>query len=167
VQRGVSASEAGSAVTLSGVMNTAEVRVAIGNASAQQLLVSANPPQITEGRGSEIVATVFDQFGNPVAGVPVFFGIGDTTVVGPSPTPTATPTATPTPGPITPPPATSPGTSYEHLDSQGAPIYTDTNGRAIDVLRTRWPREAQRRTVTVTVTVPVNGLTGEVTVTIN
>jgi hypothetical protein len=165
VQRGVAASEAGSVVALSGVMNTAEVRVVIGNANARRVLVSANPPRITESRSSQITATVFDEFGNPVAGVPVFFGIGDTTIVGPSPTPTptSTPTATPTPVPQTNPE----GTATESLDSQGTPIYTDTNGRATDLLRTRWPREGRQRTVTVTVTVPVNNLTGEVTVTIN
>jgi hypothetical protein len=163
VQRGVSASKARSPVSLAGVMASDNVEVTIGNANAQQIQISANPPRITESRSSQIVATVFDGFGNPVAGVPVFFGIGDSTVVGPSPTPTATPTATPTPAPQTNPG----GTGTESLDSQGTPIFTDTNGRATDVLRTRWPREAQQRSVTVTVTVPVNRLTGEVTVVIN
>ena len=65
-------------------------------------------------------------------------------------------------------PQTNPGgTGSESLDSQGTPVYTDTNGRATDVLRTRYPREAQQRSVTVTVTVPVPGLTREVTVVIN
>jgi hypothetical protein len=166
VQRGVSASDAASeaaSVAMAQAMVTTEVTVVIGNASARQLLLSANPPRITQSRSTQIVATVFDEFGNPIAGVPVFFSLGDTTIVNPSPTPTATPTGTPTP-----PPATSPGgTVYENLDSQGAPIFTDTNGRATDTLNTRWPREAQVRTVTVTATVPVNNLRATTTVTIN
>ena len=42
------------------------------------------------------------------------------------------------------------GGTGESLDSQGQPVFTDSNGQARDVLRTRWPREAQARSVTVT-----------------
>jgi hypothetical protein len=172
-QRGVSASDAGSVVSLAGVTANDDVEVTIGNANAKQILVSANPPRITESRSSEITATVFDDFGNPVAGVPVFFTVGGGTIVGPSPTPTATPTGTPTPTPVpgtTPAPGTTPpngGAGTEHLDSQGTPIFTDTNGRATDVLRTRWPREAQQRSVTVTASVPISGVSNNTTVVIN
>ena len=170
VQGGVSVSEAGSIVSLSGVMANAEARVTIGNANARQLRVTADPPRINESRSAQITATVFDDVGNPVAGVPVFFSVGGgTIVVGPTPTPTATPTGTPTPT-ATPVPGTTPpngGAGTETLDSQGNPVFTDTNGRATDVLRTRWPREAQQRSVTVTASVPVGGLSANTTVFIN
>jgi hypothetical protein len=152
VQRGVSASDAGGVVTLSGVMANDDVLVIVGNANATQLRVSADPPRITDSRSSQITATVFDAFGNPVAGVPVYFTVGGGAIVGPSPTPTGTPT---------PPPSTTPsepGAGTEHMDSQGSPVFTDTNGRATDVLRTRWPREGRQRSVVVTASVPIGSV---------
>jgi hypothetical protein len=170
--RGVSASGASSTAALAGVMANTTVRVTVGNASARQIRISADPPRITEGRTSQITATVFDEFGNPVAGVPVFFAIGNSTIVSPSPTPTptATPTGTPTPTPTAPPATTPPdgGAGTESLDSQGSPVFTDTNGRATDTLRTRWPREGRQRTVTISAAVPVGGnLSATTTVIIN
>jgi hypothetical protein len=165
VQRGVSASDAGAAVSLAGVMANTEVTVTVGNAAAKQIRVSADPPRITDSRSSQITATVFDEFGNPVAGVPVYFSVGGGTIVGPSPTPTASPTGTPTPPPATTPPSGGGGT--EHMDSQGTPVFTDTNGRATDVLRTRWPREGQQRSVTVTASAPIGNLSASVPVIIN
>jgi hypothetical protein len=37
--------------------------------------VTAEPPRLTTGRASTILAQVFDEFGNPVANVPVIFRI--------------------------------------------------------------------------------------------
>ena len=54
----------------------------------------------------------------------------------------------------------------ENLDSQGRPVFTDNNGEARDVLRTRVQAGAASRQVTVTAT-PSNGTAGSTTVTIN
>ena len=51
----------------------------------------------------------------------------------------------------------------ETLDSGGAPRYTDSNGQASDVLRTRAPVGGIQKTVTVTATT-ANGIDGSVTV---
>lgn len=54
----------------------------------------------------------------------------------------------------------------ELMDSGGSPIFTDTNGRAEDVMRTRRDRGDTQKTATVTATT-ANGITGSFTVTIN
>ena len=54
----------------------------------------------------------------------------------------------------------------ENLDSQGQPVFTDNNGEARDVLRTRVQAGASSRSVTVTATAS-NGASGTTTVTIN
>jgi hypothetical protein len=56
----------------------------------------------------------------------------------------------------------------ETMESQGRAVFTDNNGQATDVLRTRYPRDAVQKTVTVTATT-ANGIspTTPVTVTIN
>lgn len=41
----------------------------------------------------------------------------------------------------------------ETLASGGAPVFTDTNGQAVDQLQTRYPRDADPKTVSVTATV--------------
>jgi hypothetical protein len=151
VQRGFSASDVRVTAALSGIAVTASFPVFIGNQEAEQLIVTANPPRITETRPSTITANVTDAVGNPIAGVPVFFSVSTGSVPG-------TGTATPTPGGAAP---------TESLDSQGQPVFTDTNGQARDVLRTRWPREAQARSVQVTARVPANSLSENVTVGIN
>lgn len=56
--------------------------------------------------------------------------------------------------------------STEFMDSGGQPIFTDSNGQAEDVMRTRYPRDAAQRFVIVTVTT-ANGITGSVSVAIN
>ena len=53
----------------------------------------------------------------------------------------------------------------ETLDNGGAPQYTDSNGRAFDVLRSRAVAGGTSTTATVTATVP-NGKDGTVSVTI-
>ena len=54
----------------------------------------------------------------------------------------------------------------ENLDSQGRPVFTDNNGEARDVLRTRVQAGALSRPVTVTATAS-NGAVGTTTVTVN
>src|SRR5206468_12078762 len=79
--------------------------VKIGSARPDHLLLSANPPRITTGTSTQLLAQVFDDQGNPVANVPVVFQITANTVQG-------------------------------RLDSGGQVVFTDTDGRATDVLRT-------------------------------
>jgi hypothetical protein len=52
------------------------------------------------------------------------------------------------------------------VDSQGSPTFTDNNGQAQDVMRTRYDPSATQRAVIVTATA-ANGVNGTVTVTIN
>jgi hypothetical protein len=54
----------------------------------------------------------------------------------------------------------------EFMDSQGQARFTDNDGRARDVLRTRYPRDAAPKLVTVTATT-ANGQTGTTDVIIN
>jgi hypothetical protein len=55
----------------------------------------------------------------------------------------------------------------EFMESAGQPVFTDNDGRARDVLRTRYPRDAASKTVEVTATA-ANGVASEpVRVTIN
>jgi Big-like domain-containing protein len=137
VTRGLSASATGAVASLSGIAATGTATVQIGNANAQLILLAASPTRITDVRPATLTATVSDQLGNPIANVPVTFAI------------------------------TSGGSGTESLDSQGQPVFTDTNGQAHDVLRTRFPRDGGIRTVQVTARA-ANGLPSDpVTVTIN
>jgi hypothetical protein len=54
----------------------------------------------------------------------------------------------------------------EHMDSMGQPVFTDNDGRARDVLRTRYPRDGAPVVVTVTAQT-ANGVEGEIDVIIN
>ena len=114
------------------------VEVTIGNLAAKSVFVTADPPQITNPRGSSLIrATVFDEFGNPLPGVPVFFEVN------PPPPPT---------------PATFNGQANSYsLDSGGRPVFTDSNGQAFDNLRTQ---STASSTVTVGVQVPTGSGTG-------
>ncbi len=56
--------------------------------------------------------------------------------------------------------------STEFMESGGAPIFTDANGQAVDVLRTRYAREDLPKTVTVNA-LTANNVAGSVDVTIN
>jgi hypothetical protein len=94
-----------------GGVNRDEVPVTIGNLNAVEIFVTADPPSISVRGSSYITANVFDEFGNPVHGAPVFFSIEQ---------------------PTTPP---SPGPTRDSLDSGGAARFTDNDGRAFDVLR--------------------------------
>jgi hypothetical protein len=95
--------------------------VSIGGAVARRVIAIADPSRITISRSTHIIATVFDEFSNPVPNVGVIFEVSGTT---------------------------------EFMDSQGHPIFTDNNGRAEDVLRTR---RATSGSATVTVTVLAAG----------
>jgi hypothetical protein len=120
---------------------TATVTIAIGSALPTRVLVSADPTVMRSTGWSNITANVFDDNGNPVAHVPVIFSVSggstDGTVVGVG----------------------------ETLDSGGRQLFTDTNGQAFDVLRSRRPL-SESATVTVTATT-ANGISGTVPVSIN
>jgi hypothetical protein len=79
--------------------------VIIGSARPDHVVLTANPPRITTGTSTTLLAQVFDGFGNPVVNVPVIFQITSTDV-------------------------------QARLDSGGRAVFTDSDGRATDVLRT-------------------------------
>lgn len=86
------------------------ITVDIGAFRPTSVIPTADPPFIpSNSRTTHIFANVLDQFGNPVANVPVVFQV------------------------------ISPTTGTEFMESGGAPQHTDTNGRAEDILRTRRP----------------------------
>jgi hypothetical protein len=126
--------------------------VKIGAVRAAKVFVAADPVRITDSRSTQVVATVYDGDGNPVPNIPVIFEVTATQVASPPPSPSPAPA----PGPAT----------TEYMDSGGAPQYTDNNGRARDVMRTRHPREAAQKIVTITATTS-NGTTATTLVTIN
>jgi hypothetical protein len=100
--------------------------IAVG-AVARMILV-ANPQRILPpGRNTEIVATLFDEDGNPVLHVPVFFRVAE----------------------LNGEPA-----YREWMVSSGQPVYTDNDGRAYDTLTTRRPEELGERVVQVIATTP-------------
>lgn len=111
-----------------------EDAVVIGNASATQVQVSADPERIraNDPRTSRITATALDANGNFLQGVPVRFS-------------TSSPTS-------------------EEIDTKFQ--FTDTNGQVSATMRTRHPRDAEQKVVTVTATT-ANGVTGDTTVTVN
>ena len=67
----------GSAV--SAAMASASTTVIIGSARPDHVVLTANPPRITTGTSTTLLAQVFDATGNPVANVPVIFQITSTT----------------------------------------------------------------------------------------
>jgi hypothetical protein len=84
-----------------------DATVDIGAIRPQSVILTADPPRIPlSPRSTHLVATVLDEFGNPVPNVPVVFRV-----------------------------ISNPAT--ESVDSGGTPIFTDSNGRAEDTLRTR------------------------------
>ena len=54
---------------------TATVEIVIGSANPALVLVTADPARITSPRSSYITANVFDENGNPIANIPVIFGV--------------------------------------------------------------------------------------------
>ena len=113
---------------------SATTDITIGGALPTRLVVAASPARITSPRRSTIVATVYDEFGNPVQNVPVNFSIKS-----------ATPKL------------------EETLDSGGAPRFTDSNGQAFDTIVTRAIVGSPQKTVIVTAAAPP-ALTADVTV---
>lgn len=101
-----SATGAGAGSRIAGAQNFDQVDITIGNALVRTIRVRANPSRITNSNSTHVIATVLDQFGDPVPNVPVFFEV------------------------VT-------DRDTEFFDSAGAPIFTDNNGEAEDVLRTR------------------------------
>lgn len=114
------------------------VSVFIGNINAKSVLVTAFPPRLTDRRATLITANVFDVDGNPVASVPIIFTVDAAS-----------------------------GVLTEFMDSQGSPTFTDNNGQAQDVMRTRYPSDATPKTVTVTASTPIDKVSGSVMVQIN
>ena len=104
--RPIGAATTGGAALLAGEQNADVVEVTIGNARVRNIRLRAVPSRITISNSTHVIATVLDDFGNPVANVPVFFEV-----------------------------VSNPDTEF--FDSSGAPLYTDNNGEAEDVLRTR------------------------------
>ena len=67
---------------VSAAMATATATVIIGSARPTTVVLTANPPRITTGTSTTLLAQVFDDTGNPVANVPVIFQITASTVQG-------------------------------------------------------------------------------------
>jgi hypothetical protein len=146
------------AAGLSGVQADGSVDVRIGSILPTKIQVTAVPSFLKDRRAATITANVFDKEGNPVANVPVIFTVAEGG--GSSPPPTTTPTTTPVAR------GTSAGTLEEFMDSQGTPTFTDNNGQAKDVMRTRADFDAPEKTVTVTATTST-GISNFVTIIIN
>jgi hypothetical protein len=68
-------SSAGAQRLLGAARNSAVVDVTIGNALVQNVLLRAVPSRITVSNSTQVIATVLDSFGNPVANVPVYFEV--------------------------------------------------------------------------------------------
>ena len=60
---------------LAGAQNSDSVPVTIGNALVATVRLRAIPSRITISNSTHVIATVLDQFGDPVANVPVFFEV--------------------------------------------------------------------------------------------
>jgi hypothetical protein len=98
---------AGGAAVIAALQNSDSIEITIGNVLVRDVLIRANPTRITNSSSTHVIATVLDANGNPVPNVPVFFE-----VIGAS-------------------------QDTEFFDHAGAPIHTNNNGEAEDVLRTR------------------------------
>jgi hypothetical protein len=103
---GLSAFSVTGATAITASMVSATVEVKIGSSRPAHVILTADPPRITTGRSTTLLAQVFGDDGNPVANVPVIFQIVTGTNV------------------------------QARLDSGGRAVFTDNDGRATDVLRT-------------------------------
>ncbi len=92
-----------------GVTATLAEPFEVGNVRVAAIRLRADPPRIIGSNSTHVIATVIDEDGNPAVNVPVFFEV------------------IPDPDSL--------GTEF--FDHAGAPIHTDNNGEASDVLRTR------------------------------
>jgi hypothetical protein len=73
--RPIVAARTGRSALLSGEQNADFVDVTIGNARVRNIRLRAVPSRITISNSTHVIATVLDEFGNPVANVPVFFEV--------------------------------------------------------------------------------------------
>lgn len=73
--RPISAATTGGSSLLAGEQNADVVEVTIGNALVRNIRLRAVPSRITISNSTHVIATVLDEFGNPVANVPVFFEV--------------------------------------------------------------------------------------------
>jgi hypothetical protein len=128
---------AGTTATVASGTGSASIEITVGGALPKRIVIAASPARITSPRSAAIVATVYDQFGNPVQNVPVNFAITSSTTV-----------------------------IEETLDSGGAPRYTDSNGQAFDTLTTRSLTGSAQKTVVVRAAAPPD-LTADVSVFVN
>jgi hypothetical protein len=62
-------------LAMADALNTGFVESDVGSALPERIDVTADPPRLTDSRTSQIVANVFDKFGNPVSNVPVIFRV--------------------------------------------------------------------------------------------
>jgi hypothetical protein len=92
------------------VATPAVMEIRVGNQRVNAIRLRANPPQITNSNTTHVIATVVDSFGNPVPNVAVFFEVESTN-----------------------PPAQS---DLDFFETTG-PIFTDNNGEAENIFRTR------------------------------
>jgi hypothetical protein len=121
---------------------SAQCTVTIGTVLVKKLQISAFPGRIVPpATDSQIVASAFDGSGNPIPHVPITFAAFENDAGDPA--------------------------KFEVLESAGAPVYTDNNGRAYDRLRTRYNPNGQVRYVRVTAGTPTVADPAAVTVQIN
>lgn len=113
----------------------ADPGLTVGSALPARVSVACDPQRIVAPRNCRLVATVFDEFGNPVQNVPVSFSLD--------------------PG--------EGGVLEETLDSGGAVLYTNSNGQVTDTLRTQAIFGLGQKSVIVTATT-ANGIEGTTTV---
>jgi hypothetical protein len=136
---------------ISGPAVSEAVEIQVGSVRPARVIVTASPNRLTDSRTAQVLAIVLDEFGNPVPNVPVFFAVLSGVVAPPSPSPA---------------PGGGTTAATEFMESQGQPVFTDNDGRARDVMRTRYDRSLPSRTVTVTATT-ANGVTDTTQVVIN
>ena len=115
-----------------------ETVVDIGSALPTLIVMTADPNRLVDQPFSRIVANVFDEFGNPTVNVPVILSV-----------------------------TTVPGSSLlVRLESAGAQLFTDNNGRVEDDLVVDSPLGGAQETVTVRATA-ANDITATVEVRVN
>lgn len=108
-----SASPGGGGGSVGSGTGSASTQITVGSAqisASEQIRLRADPQRITISASTHVTATVIDQQGNPLANIPVYFKAlrGNPACAG-----------------------------CEFMDSAGHPIFTNNNGEATDVLRTR------------------------------
>lgn len=92
----------------SGSVSAEPLDITVGNARVTAIRIRADPSRITTGNSTTVTATVVGESGNPIPNVPVVFEIADDN-----------------------------DRATDSFASAGAPVFTDNNGEASDILRTR------------------------------